>query len=1036
MLVRLLSLLLVASPLWLGAQMQTGPQMRDFDTVFGVGKERAFKGLKANLIAVNAAGCIYFPGEQPELTFQLENLGNQPLKVAGRFEIVAFATKGVSGDIWRPQVVKLADLAPQPVELELPAKGWANFTARPAIPETKGGYALVLDLGDNGREFMAGLVRTFAPTTERLQFPHQSLDYLQPAILDRLGIQAVRMEWGYVHTQHRNYTPRMADLEAKMAEAQAHKVTVAIQFGGGDYDRPLPPTVRQLLNDKDTMVPGKGDMCWQPKDDADFEEYAYRIACKYGWPKGPVTGFMLWNEPWEGVSISGWGADMQRYRAIYDRMWNAAQRARKDAGVDILVGGCDSSSNAWDKLFPDGTATYLPKFDFVSIHYQGMSSPCLYPAWNNRREGRGRVLIWDTESWVANTDDRVAGTVASNRAAGYDRALGIFYGNVCTQLGHNRVENIMVRHAEGKQVRQARPVHAWPPAAAVGAVQHFIGERSFREILFRNGLPWVYVFDGAAGQPDDGTLVVLGDLGELFSQPDTMLFRGVRSLAEVRGKAALRTQLAALPADSPERAALEKRLAAPWPFTDVSLALAAPDDTFALYDFYGNPLPAQNGRIVVPLDARGFFLRANPARSGSFARLIEAVRQARIDGLQPVEIVVRDFVQPLGPAAALRVQLTNVLNRPVAGQLAGTLAGQVLPVQAVSLAAGETRELSLPAGKLAATVGNAYPLELHVEAGADGRADHFETMRVNLIAHRTITVDGQLDDWQGCLPQPIVGTEAAQQTLTEAAWLPFQKFDPGQNKGLATAFLAWDNQYFYFAAKIADESPDPGTLRFATRNDDDSFYPETVREVILDKDKKPVKEETYHWPADVPRYSYRMRPILPDGRASRFDNVQLAFNCIPPEQKDWLTHLPGRMPKFVWYKDSDYEYALNTVAPQYGGGFEVWRLQAPGMGRKHFYPRQPKGPRDGAVAAAKLIAGRDGNTRLVECAIPWTEIPEVKALLDAGRPLKFSYAVNDNSGGPVMELAKGRSVSRRNAPAFHPDWSEHWANEVEFGWER
>jgi hypothetical protein len=34
-----------------------------------------------------------------------------------------------------------------------------------------------------------------------------------------------------------------------------------------------------------------------------------------------------------------------------------------------------------------------------------------------------------------------------------------------------------------------------------------------------------------------------------------------------------------------------------------------------------------------------------------------------------------------------------------------------------------------------------------------------------------------------------------------------------------------------------------------------------------------------------------------------------------------------------------------------------------------------------------------------------------------------------------MELAAGRSVSKINSQAFHPDWREHWANEVEFGWE-
>lgn len=114
---------------------------------------------------------------------------------------------------------------------------------------------------------------------------------------------------------------------------------------------------------------------------------------------------MLWNEPWEGLSISGWGADMLRYRRIYKHMGRAAERAREDARVDVLVGGGDSSSNSWDKLFPDGSEEFMPYFDFCSIHYQGMSAPVLHPEWRSREVGNGRVLIWDTESWVANTDD-------------------------------------------------------------------------------------------------------------------------------------------------------------------------------------------------------------------------------------------------------------------------------------------------------------------------------------------------------------------------------------------------------------------------------------------------------------------------------------------------------------------------------------------------------------------------------------------------------------------------------------------------------
>ena len=992
--------LLAALPLF--AQMKSGREMEDFDAVFGLSAERPIKGLRITFVATNAPGCIFYPGEQPELTFQLGNTTAEPLQLTGKIEVIHFATVGMPGDIWKPLVVKLGDLDSLPVDLRLEPKGWQNVTLKPTIPESKGGYALVLDLGDQGRDFLIGVARSFRPVTERIQYPHQSLDEIDPAVLERLGIQAIRYGWGYTHSQHPTYPRRMAALADEMARMQQHKVTVVMEFGGGYYDRPIPPEVRSFLSDDGVLLGGKGDMVWMPKDDDDFEEYAYQIACQYGWPKGPITGYMLWNEPWEGRSISGWGADMLRYRAIYERLGKAAARARRDAGVDVLVGGCDSSTNSWDKLFPDGKDTFMPYYDFCSIHYQGMSAPVLYPEWNNRQEGKGRVLIWDTESWVANTDDRIAGVVATNRAAGYDRALGVFFGNLCTQLSHGRQQFDTIRTIEGDQ-RHLRPIHAWPAAAVVGAVQHFLGEREFRDILFTNGLPWVYVFDGLKENPDDGTIVVVGDIGELFTQPDRMLFRTVDPLH------------ATLP----------------------TLTIDAADDTFSLYDFYGNQVPVVDGKIVVPLDARGYFFRARTDRPGSFAALVDAVRAARIDGFEPVELVARDFTAPIASRPGLRLTLTNILNRPVAGELTVAIPGLAFaPLPAMTLHPHETRELTLTMTNGAPTADNAYRLTARFDAGADGVTDLAEALRVNLIHRRAIVVDGQLDDWQGCLPQTIVAKGEETLTLTERAWLPFEKFAPGTAGGIATGYLAWDESHFYFAAKIADDSPSPGTVRFASRDDDAFFYPEVCYEIKADKYGIPVEKAEYRWAAGVRRYSYRRNPILPDGRYSRLDNVQIAFNAIPLEKDSWLTHLPGRMPKFVWYKCTDYEYALNTVAPEHGGGTEVWRLMVPGMPRKHFYPRQPKHPLEGAVTAAKLVTVHEGNTRITEVAIPWAELPDVKALLDAGQPVKFSFAVNSNQGGPIMELARDRSISRQNSQAFHVDWSEHWANELQFGWEK
>ena len=50
-------------------------------------------------------------------------------------------------------------------------------------------------------------------------------------------------------------------------------------------------------------------------------------------------------------------------------------------------------------------------------------------------------------------------------------------------------------------------------------------------------------------------------------------------------------------------------------------------------------------------------------------------------------------------------------------------------------------------------------------------------------------------------------------------------------QGLATGYLAYDDTNFYFAARIADSTPDEGMVRFETRDDDAYFYPDTCRRI-------------------------------------------------------------------------------------------------------------------------------------------------------------------------------------------------------------
>jgi hypothetical protein len=298
------------------------------------------------------------------------------------------------------------------------------------------------------------------------------------------------------------------------------------------------------------------------------------------------------------------------------------------------------------------------------------------------------------------------------------------------------------------------------------------------------------------------------------------------------------------------------------------------------------------------------------------------------------------------------------------------------------------------------------------------------------VAKRAVQVDASLQDWQGALPLIVQTDAAAEQSFEEEMYLPFEPATPGATGGLAIGYVAADDDNFYFAAKIADDSPHAGSPRFATRDEDADFYP------AVSYTKRDERTIEYRWPEGVRRFSYRRWPMIPSSMPQQsLDNALLAFNAIPPAEKDWQTHLPGRFPKFIWYKTTDYEYALNHVAAEFGGGSEIWRLLSPGMPFKHFFPRQPKHALEGAVHEGRLAVRYEGGWRIVECAIPWKEIPHVKALRDAGQTVKFNFRVNHSTRGADLTLSTQRSAAEGLSHSFHPNWIRQWPNELEFGFE-
>jgi hypothetical protein len=1003
----------------------------DLDKHLNLTPDNAARSYRVVQVGGNESANVLYPGDAFSLGLQFVNQTAGPIKAEAKAELYRYVTEA---DEFRAVSINEELIAATPFHLELAARGYADITVQPPVPARFGAYVVVVDVPGHGRQLAAGLLRVPPARPGKVQHPSFAMDIrgfepVKAMMWKRLGIKGTRLEVGFRPASDKNFAKWLEDTARGIRLLGEHDITCMLTLGapgGGDL-MPL-GCIRSFLNDKNEgAMSYPGDFAWEPKWDGEFRKTVAALLGELGWPKGPVNAVELWNEPWEGVSISGWGADVLRYREIYTAMARGVDDARARSRAQVLIGGCCSSMNTEDKLFCDGKDTFLKWLDFTSIHYQPLNAlPSLIPEWASRKSPYGPVRVWDTETWIANSEGRVAPVIASMRAQGQSRTAGVLH-DVCNDL-----QNVDVQ-VDGGKTKRIDVVQVWAPAAGIASTQYFLGERKFRELLFQNGLPWVFVFDGlpAAGKPnpDDGTLVVVGDLGGVYPR-NALKFRSVLGLGSANGAEQLRAQLARLPANAPsgDREALEKQLRAAEGLKDGSLTLADPEGLFTLYDFYGNPVARKDGKLVIPLDGLGYFLRGNGS-PGSFRKLIAAVSAAQIAGYQPVEIKAKDFLARIENGPELRLLLTNVLNRPITGELNAAVEGLSLEgPDCILLLGNETKEVvfRVTGGRSAAS--NSYPLEVTFDAGADGKVVRRDTLHVNVISRRTIAVDGDLSDWAGILPQTTSADAGLGRNLTEKAWLPFVQFERQVGSGLATGYLAYDDQYFYFAAKIADDTPDEGTVRYATRDDDSYFFP--ARSFLVNGNQR--KELV--WPEGVRRFSYRRNFEIPSNNNG--DSVQMAFGVFPPGENGMLAHAPGVPLDFQARKCTDYEYVMNAVAQRYGGGTELWRLAAPGVPRKHFYPRQPKAEKDGGpVPGGKLAMRRDGNTRIVEAAIPWAELPDVRSRLEEGRTVKFSYRVNNNKGA-AMELAAQRSVSQLNVNAFHDTWSSHWSNELEFAFEK
>ncbi|MGB2824278.1 MAG: hypothetical protein WBF17_25110 [Phycisphaerae bacterium] len=718
-----------------------------------------------------------------------------------------------------------------------------------------------------------------------------------------------------------------------------------------------------------------------------WREWARRFVDRY---KKTIRAGIVLNEPWEGGSLSGWHGCGAHYRKILKNLSIGAHAA--DPTFTVLAN--DSGMNVEDNILTaPGTIDLV---DAVSIHtFRSYNASCIpqYAAYGKP--------VWDTESWI--------GVGASDivRQVAFQLAQGL----IKTQpLNTNHAWMIPKRTRRPKRPKQAKqpkqtaaapaPTYAAPTGQALGVLLHFIEDTDFYREARTESLPWMFVFKGrkSGPTPDKNAAVILGR----DSRWDNFPWYRITS--------------------------------------DGELTIADPDRVLTAYDVKGNALPRTGGSLKVPLTTSVYYVVSSRGADD----LVRHLRDAAMRGLEPVQLALSDFTQPLSQNPPLRVRVTNAYNVPVSGSVevkapAGwNMAGASKPFAA--LKPGETAELSFEVTRTRPLPINRYPFTITARTDR-GNAVLSEELSATLLVKGTPPLDGAAKDWQklGALPVYLAGGKTPVDSFVQYT-MPFLNLQEQDDAGYIVQFMGmWDDKSFYILADINDST--------------EKLRPSMEKGTWFTMHAAPNEWE--YWGSH-------------SGPAGGGDMFTFAFNVLPYGEKQIANFPPAAQKKVEprWQVNiADYEYSLylgkqNKLVPgDYQQAIdelkasgltraprpprfedagppvpEVWRLMAPGLARNNYFPFSPRAEKDqGLVPGARLKITREGNVWHYRAAIPWGELSLVKPLAMAGRPVRFSFLGKNDGRTAVSWSNASRSIARGGQEVMHPTWELSWSPDTEWG---
>jgi len=828
------------------------------------------------------------------------------------------------------------------------------------LPQRFGTYALIL-VHNGKRQFLGTVARIPKPREdgnlentpifgEAAIFDNPELYAKRAATYDRMGVRGIRLEIGW--NENKDGTVDWKRLDAYFTALEGGHIQAMVTLGGHpQWAWPFSPQqTPAVVGPKWDGNPywGQSDWLCDPKLEPRYGTWITAFCERY-WKggKGALWGIDHYNEPWEGGGISGWASDGVRYR---DLMKLIAESAWK---VDRRIKMCAASSimNTEDRFYSTGGTEWDKYLDVLTDHYV-VPSMCYGPM---VAKAHGKESV-ETETWFVNSEYLLPQGVAQFLACGQRRL----------SPWHPRV---LFDSVPGVDDQYFIPT---PVCAATAAFNAFATGKPFEKIVFHNHLPWVFQF----GKDDDpeALLIVFG-------------------------------QLMTIGGDDPRDRLWAQVDSAP----GGTMTINNRDRLLQFFDLAGNPMYVRDRQVKLPMSIFPTYIRCAQGPKAAAERLQDAV----IGDKRPVEILPYDFDTRVGPGARLRVGVHNCINRGILGYL------QVLPPpglslkttkQQLKLEAGETRVATFELSDASPNPANAYPFVFSFTSDA-GNADWKEVLNAAIVPKRTITVDGNLDDWKDIPSVTLVGTPQKAE-ITELLRRPWLELKDEQPEGNFAEFkLAWDESFLYVAARVNDPTPQSDLPRLEGRNEDEWFHS------AASDTREPYATFLKKFPgrsfAEVPHvYSKSPEWNIPFRR----DRLQIALDVAD----GWhdLTPTTDKVPYgFHAVPDTDYEYSLYLCSD---GKSELWRQLAPGVPRIHDWPRQPRGPKTtGPVPGAKHVVKLDGKVYTYEMAIPRQELATLK--LAPGTTFGLMLRAG-NQKGPHCDYGVAKAITKSNGLTLHPYW--------------